>query len=96
MWVNLPDSSIQSAPKEMMFEQIHIDKYGKADRKPFYLKCNKQQTVYVLCQWKEITDYVEWTTKKVDLLLLCEKCVRSHWSINNIKLPTFLKIYLPF
>lgn len=26
VWVNLPDSSIQSAPKEIMFEQIHIDR----------------------------------------------------------------------
>jgi hypothetical protein len=32
---NLPDSSIQSAAKEIMFEQIHIDKYGSALKKPF-------------------------------------------------------------
>lgn len=34
--VKRPDSSIQSAPKEIMFEQIHIDKYGRADNKPFW------------------------------------------------------------
>jgi hypothetical protein len=33
--VNFPDSNIQSAMKEIMFEQIHIDKYGKADKNPF-------------------------------------------------------------
>lgn len=34
---NRPDSSIQSAMNEKMLEQIHIDKYGKADKNPFWL-----------------------------------------------------------
>lgn len=46
--VNRPDSNIQSATNEMMFEQIHMDKYGKADRKPFCLCRRKQTKTYFL------------------------------------------------
>lgn len=68
--VYFPVSSIESAMNEIMLEKIHIDKYGKADRKPFYCYVINKHYVFIRHR-KEIK------VKAVDLIRRKKKYCRS-------------------